>query len=76
MLEESYEEEDEDEDEYYRPRPKKTNSPLDKLTIPSLQTAYCIDEQNEKKHMKEVRFKTDENLDIQNVGNPPQEFDE
>jgi hypothetical protein len=75
MLEEIYQEEDEDENDYYRPQQKNITDPLDNLEMPLLKTtnAYYTDEQNEKKNVKEVRFKTEEHLDLQPVENALQE---
>lgn len=68
------EDEYQDDDEYYNPK-KNDASSSGNQTIPTLAaaTSYCIEDSSTKKPVKEVRFKTEEQSDMQPVEKPIKE---
>lgn len=68
------ENEDDEEDEYYNPKRKgldnsSTSSSSNGMLTEA--TSYCIEDSLRKKPFKEVRFKTEDQPDLQSVGRIP-----
>jgi hypothetical protein len=67
------EHEDDEEDEYYKSKSSDNGSSSENTGMLTEATSYCADESQRKRPVKEVRFKTEDQPDLQAIEKIPRE---